>query len=432
MTKSFPNPPSPCLKSAVSQPLHQLEQRLIEEQINIETWLRKEWQKTPAPFTCSVDLRNAGFKLAPVDTNLFPAGFNNLGQNMLPLCIQAAQSVLEMNFPGCDRVLIIPENHTRNTFYWESLATFADILQKAGFAVHIGPLAPVVEKATVMTLPSERHVTLEPVTRQGDTLYVSGIKPCIVVLNHDLSEGAPEILHNITQPLLPSLALGWSTRTKSQHFRHYDHVATEFSTLLKIDPWLINPLFEQCGEINFVTREGEDCLAAHVDKILASIRQKYAEYGIDHKPFVIVKADAGTYGMGVMTVENSEQIYQLNRKERTKMAISKGKKTVSQVLIQEGVHSFETWGEHNAVAEPVVYMLGHHVVGGFYRMHKNKGINDSLNAPGMEFEPLPFIHPCNNPDLAECKNEIANRFYAYGVIARLALLAAAREAKEVS
>ena len=33
----------------------------------------------------SVDLRNAGFKLAPVDTNLFPGGFNNLNQDFLPL-----------------------------------------------------------------------------------------------------------------------------------------------------------------------------------------------------------------------------------------------------------------------------------------------------------------------------------------------------------
>jgi oxygen-independent coproporphyrinogen-3 oxidase len=30
-----------------------------------------------------VDLRNAGFKLAPVDTNLFPAGFNNLNLDLI-------------------------------------------------------------------------------------------------------------------------------------------------------------------------------------------------------------------------------------------------------------------------------------------------------------------------------------------------------------
>jgi glutamate--cysteine ligase len=43
----------------------------------------------------SVDLRNAGFKLAPVDTNLFPGGFNNLNPAFLPLCVQAAMSAIE-------------------------------------------------------------------------------------------------------------------------------------------------------------------------------------------------------------------------------------------------------------------------------------------------------------------------------------------------
>jgi len=44
---------------------------------------------------CSVDLRNAGFKLAPVDTNLFPGGFNNLSPEMLPLAVQAAMAAIE-------------------------------------------------------------------------------------------------------------------------------------------------------------------------------------------------------------------------------------------------------------------------------------------------------------------------------------------------
>ena len=41
-------------------------------------------------FYGSVDLRNAGYKLAPVDMNLFPGGFNNLSEEMLPAAVQAA------------------------------------------------------------------------------------------------------------------------------------------------------------------------------------------------------------------------------------------------------------------------------------------------------------------------------------------------------
>ena len=77
------------------------------------------------------------------------------------------------------------------------------------------------------------------------------------------------------------------------------------------------------------------------------------------------------------------------------------------------------------MAEPVVYMIGHYVVGGFYRVHKARAADENLNAPGMNFEPLAFVDNCNNPG-----DEEHNRFYAYGVIARLSMLAAAREKKE--
>ena len=60
---------------------------------------------------------------------------------------------------------------------------------------------------------------------------------------------------------------------------------------------------------------GEEALAAHVDGVLTKIRKKYREYGIGEKPYVIVKADAGTYGMGVMSVQRRRpKCAALNRK----------------------------------------------------------------------------------------------------------------------
>ena len=177
----------------------------------------------------------------------------------------------------------------------------------------------------------------------------------------------------------------------------------------------------------FMKREGEDCLARNVDAVLSAIRQKYAQYGIDKPPFVVIKSESGTYGMAVMTAHSVDEVRELNRKQRTHMSKTKEGQAVSKVIIQEGVYTFETWGEANAVAEPVVYMIDHFVVGGFYRVHTGRGPNENLNAPGMHFEPLAFAEPCNMPDCAEFPDAGVNRFYAYGVIARLALLAAARE-----
>jgi glutamate--cysteine ligase len=45
----------------------------------------------------------------------------------------------------------------------------------------------------------------------------------------------------------------------------------------------------------------------------------------------------------------------------------------------------------------------------------------------MSFEPLAFAQSCVTPDPGIAPDACPNRFYAYGVIARLALLAAAQE-----
>ncbi|HSD59949.1 MAG TPA: glutamate--cysteine ligase, partial [Burkholderiales bacterium] len=150
---------------------------------------------------------------------------------------------------------------------------------------------------------------------------------------------------------------------------------------------------------------------------------------IKEDPFVIVKADAGTYGMGIMTVKDAAEVRNLNRDQRKKMAKVKEGLEVTEVLVQEGVYTFEQIND--AVAEPVIYMIDHFVVGGFYRVHTGRGVDENLNAPGMHFVPLAFESPCCTPDPLEVTpGSEPNRFYAYGVVARLALLAAAIELEQ--
>ncbi|MDD4964058.1 MAG: glutamate--cysteine ligase [Gallionella sp.] len=415
----------PHLTTALTGPLLDLERRFLAAMPTIEHWFRLKWLELPVPFYASVDLRNSGFKLAPVDTNLFPGGFNNLNPDFLPLCVQAMQSAVQKICPEARGILLIPENHTRNMFYLENVAQIVTILKQAGMRVRVGSLLPEITAATPIVLPNGKTLTLEPLVRTGNRLGLADFDPCVVLLNNDLSGGVPEILKNLEQGVFPPLSVGWYARRKSQHFAAYDRVAAEFAELIGIDPWLINPYFATCDQINFQDRVGEECLAAQVDGVLAKMRVKYAEYGVKHDPFVIVKADAGTYGMGIMTVKSGEEVKGLNRKQRNKMAVVKEGLAVSDVLIQEGVYTFESINE--AVAEPVVYMMDHYVVGGFYRVHTGRGVDENLNAAGMHFVPLAFETCCTlpNPDCAP--DDTPNRFYAYGVVARLALLAAAME-----
>jgi glutamate--cysteine ligase len=417
----------PHLTTALTGPLYEIEKRLLARQSKIEQWFRSQWLQTPAPFYASVDLRNAGFKLAPVDTNLFPGGFNNLNPAFLPLCVQAIQTAAERVCSTACGVLVIPEQHTRNLYYLENVAALLTILRQAGFSTRLGSLNPEIESATTIELPSGAFITLEPVQRKNDKLVVDDFEACFVLLNNDMSSGEPEILKGLRQPVIPPPSIGWAHRRKSDHFAHYYKIAHEFSELIEIDPWLIDPLFRKCGKIDFQQREGEQCLAKNVGQLLEQIQQKYDEYKIDQPPFVIVKADAGTYGMGIMTVHSVDDVRDLNRKQRNKMSRIKEGQPVSEVIVQEGVYTFETWGDGQAVAEPVVYMIDHSVVGGFYRVNTGRNTNENLNAPGMQFEPLAFAENCSLPDPKMAPDANPNRFYAYGVIARLALLAAARE-----
>src|SRR5450759_1783771 len=122
----------PHFTTALSSPLLDLERGILQAMPAIEHWLRGQWQDHAAPFYASVDLRNSGFKLAPVDTNLFPGGFNNINPDFHPLCVQAAMVAVEKICPDARGALLIPENHTRNSFYLQNVAALQTILRHAG------------------------------------------------------------------------------------------------------------------------------------------------------------------------------------------------------------------------------------------------------------------------------------------------------------
>jgi len=418
----------PHLTTALTGPLLDLERRILGARPEIEYWFRTQWLEYSSPFYASVDLRNSGFKLAPVDTNLFPGGFNNLAEEFLPLSVQAAMLAIEKICPEARRFMLIPENHTRNIYYLRNVAALANILRQAGLELRLGSLSPEITEPTRLDTGDGQFIEVAPVQRKGNRLVMEGFDPCAVVLNNDLSAGVPDILKNLEQNVIPPLHAGWATRRKSQHFAAYDRVAKDFAQLIGIDDWLVNPYFSTCEEVNFQERLGEECLAAKVDDLLGKIRSKYQQYGVEQDPFVIVKANAGTYGMGIMTVKSPDDVRGLNRKQRNKMSVVKEGMEVTEVIIQEGVYTFESINE--AVAEPVIYMIDHFVVGGFYRVHTGRGIDENLNAPGMHFVPLAFDRTCSLPDCQGQPDAPPNRFYAYGVVARMALLAAAIELQE--
>ena len=413
----------PHLVTALTGPINELEQRVLDSMPAIERWFRLEWMEHTPPFYSAVDIRNAGFKLAPVDTNLFPDGWHNLTPVMLPLAVQAAMAAIEKICPEARNLLLIPNNNARSSFYLSNVAQLQRIFHMAGLNVRIGSIDPDIKKPTAIELPNGDVVTLEPVLRKKGggrgRLGLKDFDPCTILLNNDLSAGAPGILEDIhEQYLLPPLHAGWSVRRKSTHFKSYEEVAKRFGKLIGVDPWLINPMFEKCDEVDLARAEGVDCVRSNVEALLNKVRKKYKEYGIHEKPFVVVKPDnSSNNGMGIMTVRDVKDIDAL---------VGRAESGVKDLIIQEGVLTNERMND--AVAEPVVYMMDRYVVGGFYRIHAQRGIDESLNAPGSSFVPLAFAESTRLPQPGMKPGASApNRFYMYGVIGRLAMVAASYE-----
>ncbi|MBP6763452.1 MAG: glutamate--cysteine ligase [Rubrivivax sp.] len=413
----------PHLTTALTGPINELEARILDSMPAIERWFRLEWMEHTPPFYTAVDLRNAGFKLAPVATDLFPGGFNNLTPEMLPLAVQAAMAAIEKICPEAKNLLLVPGADIQSTFYLMSLQRLVRIFTQAGLNVRLGSVDATVLAPTALALPDGSELTLEPLLRKRGRLGLKDFDPCTILLNNDLAAGTPRALQHLhEQYLLPPLHASRAVRRKSRHFQSYEEVAKKFAKLLGMDPWLINPMHGSCGQVSFDQAEGLECVRSHVDALLIKIRRKYKEYGINEKPFVVLKADHGHDGLGVLMLRDAKDLDTLHPQARERY----GTDAATELIVQEGVQTLERI--HSAVAEPVVMMIDRYVVGGYYRVHAERGADQDLCGPGSSFVPLAFAESSQLPRPGVKPGASApNRFYMYGVIGRLAMLAASYE-----
>jgi glutamate--cysteine ligase len=417
----------PHLITALASPINELEQRILESMPAIERWFRLEWMEHTPPFYSAVDVRNAGYKLAPVATNLFPGGFNNLTPQMLPLAVQAAMAAIEKICPEAKNLLLIPEQGNRNSFYLQNLQQLMRVFNQAGLNVRLGSLDEDITAPTTLSLPDGGELELQPLKRSRGRLGLKDFDPCTILLNDSMTAGVPQVLKNLhEQYLLPPLHAGWVTRRKSNHFKSYEEVAKKFAKLLGMDPWLINPMSASCGEVDFTDGTGLDNVRTQVDALLTKVRRKHKEYGISDKPFVVIKADNGS-GLGLKSVADAKELDDPELRERCHRHAAEHGPGVAELIVQEGVPTCERVNQ--AVAEPVVYMIDRYVVGGFYRVRPEQGGGATSNgSPDASYVPLAFAESHHLPKPGERPGASApNRFYMYGVIGRLAMLAASYE-----
>ena len=389
----------------------------------IDDWFAQKFSKTTALFYNSVDLRHAEFKIAPVDTNCFPAGFGNLKNTSKEKAKTIADEFLNKNFPNAKKIILIPESHTRNLFYLNNLLDLQEIIS-AKREVLLGSLIEDLKEKTTIDLENGRFAELHPLVKNADKIStVDGFSPDLIILNNDLTDCIPQILEGTKIPVAPPVNMGWHHRTKSQHFTIYNQLAVELAQLINLDPWLISSLHKSCDHIDFKHQKGMELLAKNTDELLENLRKKYQEYNIKDEPYCFIKADSGTYGIAVWSVSSGKEVLEINKKERNKMNMLKGSVQNTAVVIQEGIKTVDRISDK--VAEPMIYMIGGQVVGNLFRVNESRDEKISLNTAGMTFFDLEELTE-NQINIGATKNQIAN---IYSLIARLAALAAAIENK---
>ena len=407
----------PHLITALTGPISELEQRILDATPVIERWFRLEWMEHTPPIYCSADVRNAGFKLAPVATDLFPSGWHHLGDDTMPLAMQAAQAAIEKICPEARGLLIVPRNGTPGPDTQANLAHLRDIFRMAGLDVRFGSIDPAVSRP----LQISEDMVFEPAQRSRYRFGLTYFDPCTILLNNPLSSGVPGILEELhEQYLLPPLQASSSVRRKSLNYQCYDEVCKRFAKLIGIDPWLLNPLWMSAGAINPHTPAGAEKLRACVDTLFAKVRRKYKEYGIQEKPFAVIKADLGNSDAHAVVVNDPLDI-------AAWPGPGDADTPPAEYVVQEGVLTQERLD--NGAAEPVIYMIDRYVVGGHYRLHPDCNAGNALNVPGARTRPLAFAPNAESLPRPGAKSGASapNRFYMYGVVARLALVASSYE-----
>jgi glutamate--cysteine ligase len=397
-----------------------LHKNFCNESSKIANWFCEKTKELSYPVYSSYDIRDSGFKITNVDANINPAGFNNICNTDKESAVDLFSKYLVKHYGAqTDRILLVTEEHTNNPFYWENVMTIKTLLEGSGRKVLISIPRKFDQPLQAQTT---QGASVEIVSAYESSEAVQSFKPQLILSNNDFSESYEDWATQITLPVNPPRELGWYQRKKNRYFKHYNNLVNEFAAIAGIDPFLMNVRTEVYEHFDMADEGSRNSLAEHVDRMIDELAQDYSKRGLKQKPFVFVKNNSGTYGLAVLRVGSGSEVKDWNYKSRKKMKAAKGGRDVEEFIIQEGIPTrVQTEG---ATAEPVIYMVGCELAGGFLRTHGEKSNEESLNSPGAVYKRLCVSDLNVSLDNSPLEN-------VYGWSARLGLLAIAMEAQEM-
>lgn len=387
----------------------------------LQKWFQYSTSQLAYPIYSSYDIRDSGYKITNVDANVFPAGFNNICPTDKETSVDLFKKYIQVHYKSTVRkILMITEEHTKNPYYLENVGTIADLLTEAGFEIR---LAFPKDLPEVLTLESVTGRKLQFGSGYQSSAWVRDFKPDLIISNNDFSLALEDWAVDLAIAMNPPRELGWYQRKKSRYFKNYNMLVNDFAKIIKVNPFLLRVETEEFSEFDINNDASRELLAEQVDQFLKNLKIKYNEEKILQEPFCFVKNNSGTYGLGVVKVNSATEIKTWTYNARKKMKAAKGGKSIEQVIIQEGIPSVVT--SEQSSAEPVIYMIGCELAGGFLRTHAEKSSTESLNSPGAVYKKLCVTDLYDNRTACPKEN-------VYGWSAKLGLLAIGLEAKDMN
>lgn len=398
-----------------------LHKQTLANMNEICSWFTAKANEFQHPIYSSYDIRDSGYKISNVDANIFPAGFNNICPTDKETSVGLMNKYIIKHYgEKIKKILLVTEEHTNNAFYWENVFTIKSLIEASSIEVRVA-IPRELERPLQITSSAGNEITLHSALMNSELM--KEYKPDLIISNNDFSEAYEEWAKTVTEfPMNPPRELGWYQRKKSTYFKYYNKLVEEFSAIAKIDPFLMTVETELFEHFDIGDESSRAALAERVDAMLARLKTEYQKRGINQEPFVFVKNNAGTYGLAVIRVGSGAEVKEWSYKSRKKMKAAKGGRDVEEVIIQEGIPSVVE--ADGASAEPVIYMIGSDLAGGFLRTHAEKSSTESLNSPGAVYKRLCVSDLAINTPGCPQEN-------VYGWTAKLGLLAIAHEAREL-
>ena len=386
---------------------HSIHQKIINNLKEVEHWFLEKTKDKAIPFYSSFDIRNSHFKAACVDANVFPAGFNNICEEDQKRASSLIQSYLRKTYPSVKKILLLSEEHTRNFYYWDNVFIIKSLIENAGYSVAVCVPGKQITSPQKITTASGREVFIQ---------LLNEAKGDLIISNNDFS-----VRYDLPLDVKcdPPLKMGWLFRKKHYFFKEYNLLAKEFASLLKIDPWHLTIETELFSPFDMGSKDNLLKLKNHSAALFQSLKNKQEHLGIKEEPYLFLKNNSGTYGLGIMSVNDPENLNQWGYQARKKMKASKGETQVNEIIIQEGIPT-TLHGPDNQSAEPVIYMVGSQVAGGFLRSHQKKDHKTNLNSPGAVFRRL-----CISDLEIKIQGLVMENVYSW--LARLGALALSQE-----